>query len=48
MKPPFHKAGAPALATTISVRSDSGFVLLIGAAALGGCAHKIQSAGHLL
>ena len=50
MKPPFHKAGAPALATAISllVRTSAIPGLLIGSAALGGCAHKVHSPGHLL
>ena len=43
MKPPFHKAGAPALATAISllVRTSAIPGLLIGSAALSGCAHKV-------
>ena len=43
MKPSFHKAGAPALATAISllVRTSAIPGLLIGSAALSGCAHKV-------
>ena len=43
MKPPFHKAGAPALATTISslVRT-SAIPAAVGSRA--GCAHKVHSA----
>ena len=42
MKPPFHKAGAPALSTSMStsVPTSAIPVLLIGAATLGGCAQK--------
>jgi hypothetical protein len=42
MKPPFHKAGAPALATAISLLVRTSVIpgLLIGSAALSGCAQR--------
>jgi P-type conjugative transfer protein TrbG len=43
MKPSFHKAGAPALATAISLLVRTSVIpgLLIGSAALSGCALKV-------